>query len=57
MWINHKVKGVWNVSENVAKALIKAGDAVACDKRGNPVNKSAPKAGPKPRDARTKKEN
>ncbi len=57
MWINHKVKGVWNVSENVAKAMIKAGDAVACDKRGNPVNKSAPKAGPKPRDARTKKEN
>ena len=40
MWINHKVKGVWNVSVNVAKAMIEAGDATACDKDGKPVSKS-----------------
>lgn len=46
MRIMHKVKGVWNVSENTAKAMIEAGDAFACDKQGNPVGKkSAPKAG------------
>lgn len=47
MWIKHKDRGVWNVSENTAKAMIKAGDAFACDKQGNPVGKSVSKSAPK----------
>ncbi len=43
MWVKHKVKGVRNVSGNVGKAMIKGGDAVACDEKGNPIGGSKPK--------------
>lgn len=49
MRVNHKVKGVRNVSLNVGRAMIRAGVAFECDERGEPLKKAAAKT------AKTKK--